>query len=229
MAIATFKDLCIYAVDPVALGDFWALDPRPRADPARRRGCPAGRRHPAARGVGQQGARAGDGEQRFTSTCMRLSVDEVSRAAARRRGGPRVLPLGRPARSRGRRALRVHPRRGAAVQALRDRRRRADPAAIAKLVGRGPRRHGLNTPRSDGSSWFEDAPARAVRLLRLRSGARTQDGQEPHPLGRRCRRRATAARPRARPRSARRTTSLSGYVLADPEGNEFCAFVRKDG
>ena len=60
----------------------------------------------------------------------------------------------------------------------------ADPAAIAQWW------HGvlggqLGGNEEKGWAWLDELPRAALRELRLRQGSRAQDGQEPHPLGRR--------------------------------------------
>ena len=76
MAIATFKDLCVDAVDPVALGGS-GPDPRPRLAPARRRRRRLDGPTPQHAGLGQQGARAGDGQAAGAHRRPCGLVDEV--------------------------------------------------------------------------------------------------------------------------------------------------------
>ena len=99
----------------------------------------------------------------------------------------------------------------------------ADPFAVAEwwhgvLGGELGGNHG------EGLGVARPAPGRAVREHRLRPGPRGQDGQEPHP-------------PRHRVDEVQRLLDhgatvlrepddvISWHVLADPEGNEFCAFM----
>ena len=97
-----------------------------------------------------------------------------------------------------------------------------DPDADRPLVGRGVRR-----PPGRGRARVRlgrGHPGRAVRVDGLHPGARAQDGQEPHPLGRQ----RAAVQPlldAGATLQRARDDEISWHVLADPEGNEFCVFL----
>ena len=74
-----------------------------------------------------------------------------------------------------------------------------------------------------GFSWVEQIPALPSRAG-VRPGPRAEDGQEPDPLGRGHRRRGPWSL-RAPTVLRERDDEIGWTVLADPEGNEFCAFT----
>ena len=227
MAIATYKDLCIDAVDPArarqVLGG--ALRPRPRAgsrtatpssaaDAERTRSgstrCPS--RRPSSSGS--------------TSTSAPSSSTEVEAL-----GGTVVdaddVPLGGHAGPRGRRALRLRPVAEDTQPGLMEmvvdtsedhRRTRRGGASVL-----GVRAQDDST--SDGFSYLEHVPGCPSR----------RSSSCPSPSRRSSRTGSTST---SRPPTStllvdarrdaccgRRTTSIGWNVLADPEGNEFCAFV----
>ena len=129
-----------------------------------------------------------------------------------------------PARPRGRRALRVR------------RATRCRPTSSTRSSSTAPTRHAIASwwaevlgatvqhDGDEGSSWFEDAPQRAVRLLRLR------DGPEPKTVKNRIHWDVEADDVQAlldHGAAVLREPDdvISWHVLADPEGNEFCAFL----
>jgi hypothetical protein len=226
VAIATFKDLCIDAVDPIALGDFWAPT------------------------LGLQLTRLDDGDvrldgptpqhavwvnkvpepvtvkQRVHLDVHAASVDEVLARGAT----PEDLD------SFGWKVAR-DPEGGELCVFVRDEVPSyqlyeivvdsADPAAIAnwwaEVLG-ATAQHA----EDDGSSWFEDAPdvpfdcfvfgtvpePKTVKN-RIHWDVDVDDVQRLLDHG------ATVLRAA--------DDVVAWHVLADPEGNEFCAFVRKDG
>ena len=99
----------------------------------------------------------------------------------------------------------------------------ADPYAVAGWWAERARARARRRP-GQGLGVARRGAAAAVRESRVRTGARAQDGQEPHPLGRR---RDDVQRLLDHGATLLREPDddISWHVLADPEGNEFCAFV----
>ena len=207
MTIATYKDLCLDARDPVLLGEFWGR--LLGLELHRQEGGDTYLTGPTPEHTIWVNAVP---EPKTVKHRMHIDVNASLRRRGRgaRRHGPRrrLVPVDADGRPRGRRVLRVRPRGRDHPAALRDRRRHpGHPRGLPPdrgLVGRrarrapGRRRARLLLRRPD--------PRRAVRLPRLRRGAGAQDRQEPDPPRRHHRRRR---RPRGRrghraPRPGRR-------------------------
>ena len=225
MAIATFKDLCIDAVDPVALGEFWAptlgLGLTPLDDGDVRLDGPTPQHAVWVNKVPEPVTV----KQRVHLDVHAASTDEVLARGA--------TPLDTES---FRWDILRDPEGGELCVFTRDEVPSyklyeivvdsADPAAIAswwaEVLG-ATVQHG-----DDGSSWFEDAPhvpfdcfvfgtvpePKTVKN-RVHWDVDVDDVQALLDHG------ATVLR--------EPDDVISWHVLADPEGNEFCAFVRKDG
>ena len=99
----------------------------------------------------------------------------------------------------------------------------ADPFAVAGWW-QGVLGGELGGDQDKGWAWLDQVAAAAVRESRVRHGPRAQDGQEPYPLGRR-RGRRPALLDHGATLLRGPDDDISWHVLADPEGNEFCAFM----
>ena len=96
----------------------------------------------------------------------------------------------------------------------------------ATMVDRADRRH-RQYDAENGWSGSRGCPTRRSPI-RLRAGAGAQDRQEPDPLRRRDRR-PVALVPAGATVLRAQDDEIGWTVLADPEGNEFCAFVVRAG
>ena len=226
MSIATFKDLCIDAVDPVALGDFWAAtlglgltrldDGDVRLDGPTPQHAVWVNKVPEPVTV----------KQRVHLDVHAASVDEVLARGAT----PEDLESFRWDVLRD-------PEGGELCVFTRD---EVPPYKLYEIVvdsARPGRDRGwwaevlgatVQHDADDGSSWFEDAPRHAVRRFvfgRCPNPRRSRTASTGTSMSTTCNGCSTTARPSLREAD----DVVSWHVLADPEGNEFCAFVRKDG
>ena len=221
-ALATYKDLCVDAVDPARLAAFWAatlgLEPEPLDD------GDVVLRGPTPQHTVWVNRVAGAGDRQAARPSRRARSRRRRRAGPRCRArGPDQLPLEGGPRPRGRRAVRVRARHRAGVPPLRDRGRRPRARTDRGLVGGRARRQVRHRRRA----WLllgRADPARPLRGLvfvpvpepktvknRIHWDVDTAD------VGRCVAAGATVLR--------ERDDEIGWTVLADPEGNEFCAFT----
>ena len=117
-------------------------------------------------------------------------------------------------------------RGGRGADAVRARRRLRRPRGARRLVGGTVRASTVGSRDGQAVALARGRAGLPVHVLGVRARARAEDGEEPAALGRRPdRRRPVGARRGRRDAcSASRTPDDEWWVLADPEGNEFCAF-----
>ena len=224
MALATYKDLCIDAVDPARLGAFWATalglepDPLDDGDVVLRGPTPQHavwvNRVPEPVTV----------KQRVHLDVHADAVDDVLALGATPEDLDH-LPLEGGPGPRGWRAVRVRARDRARLPAVRDRGRRRRPRADRRPGGRTcSAARSAPTPRM-ASRWVEQIPGAPFE------GIVFAPVPEPKTVKNRIHWDVdtdsvdACSSPRV-PRVLRERDDEIGWtVLADPEGNEFCAFT----
>ena len=172
-----------------------------------------------------------DGEGARVHLDLRMPVDDPAAGRARRVRAPRARrghPLVGHGRPGGQRVLRVRPA-GVGTPPSRPRSSSSSSTRPTRPRSRAGGPSASAAPSSsDGEpwSWIEGARGLPVPVLGVQPGARAQDGEEPAALGREPRRAMIRRRssPPARRCSPSRHADADWWVLADPEGNEFCAF-----
>jgi hypothetical protein len=226
MAIATFKDLCIDAVDPVALGEFWAptlgLGLTPLADGDVRLDGPTPQHSVWVNRVPEPVTV----KQRVHIDVHAASADEVLARGATPEDLEsfrwKVLkdPEGGELCVFEREEVPAYKLYEIVVDSV-------DGHAIAAWWAEVL---GATVQDNDGEeefSWFEDAPGMPFEMV---------FGAVPEPKTVKNRLHWDVDAPDVQPLLDRGATVLrepddviSWHILADPEGNEFCAFPRSDG
>ena len=228
MAIATWQDLCIDAVDARMLGHFWAdalgLTFKAHDDGDAQLDGPTPEHRvwvntvPEPVTVKQRvhlDVHAGSVDEVLALGATPEDLDSFRWKVLRDPEGGELCVFERPADDE---RLRTLP-------ALRDRRRRGEPRRDRAVVGRRARRD-VRRRREQDWAWVEADPGSAVRLHRVRPGRRS-----PRPS-------RTGSTGTCRPTTSRLLLDAGATILdrqprwtvmADPEGNEFCAFVPREG
>ena len=226
MAIATYQDLCIDAVDAAAMQLFWAetlgLEPVPDDGGTLDLVGPT----PQHRVWINRVPEPVTVKQRVHLDVHAGSVDEVLALGATP-GDLESFRWKRAQGPRGRRALCLRARRGARLQALRGRASTArDPHEIAAWWAEvlGVDRPGQRRGR-DAVLWIDDVPGMPFESLVF------QTVPEPKTVKNRIHwdvesRDVQALLDRGATLLRRPDDDIDWHVLADPEGNEFCACVR---